>query len=31
VKEGIELARESINSKKAKEKLELLKEYSLRK
>jgi anthranilate phosphoribosyltransferase len=31
IKEGIELARESIKSKRAKEKLELLKEYSLRK
>jgi anthranilate phosphoribosyltransferase len=28
VKEGIELARQSINSKKAKEKIDLLKEYS---
>ncbi|MCX5702817.1 MAG: anthranilate phosphoribosyltransferase [Candidatus Omnitrophica bacterium] len=29
VKKGIELARQSINSKKAKEKIDLLKEYSL--
>ena len=31
VKEGIELARQSINSKKAKEKIDLLKEYSQKK